>query len=208
MIALITDICARVTPLMLSSLDTESAIQEIILNHRNLLTQSGLTPEWIDRYAYEELELCDPQWEANIRIYTWWACYSQYESDDEIVTAFVADTSKAKTTHTGIFFSPCGEFVVFEYNEVSQEDLRLAIYGRIQEGLTDFVTDTQEAFSPAWVDRNHENMPMIENVMRGLRFCQWTGDCKYEEFNLLRLYLIENRLRTLAFSGARGPCAR
>jgi hypothetical protein len=56
------------------------------------------------------------------------------------------------------------------------------------------IIDTQEAFSPAWVSRNQGRMPKMEYVMDGLRFCQWTGECKYEEFNQLRLYAIDNRM--------------
>jgi hypothetical protein len=193
MIALILGTYTPITPLILSSFDTESAIKEIILNHRNLLIESGLTPEWLDQYAYDELDFCDPQWEANIRIYTWYACYSQYESDDQIVTAYIADTSRSTKSHTSILFASTGESLIFEYDETSQNDIRRAVYGKIREGLLNFTSDTQEAFSPAWVDQNQNHMPIIENLMKGLRFCQLEGDSKHEEFNSLQLYLIENQ---------------
>jgi hypothetical protein len=41
---------------------------------------------WI---RWSDIHCFTPNWGKNVRIFDWWACYSIYESDDQIVTAFL-----------------------------------------------------------------------------------------------------------------------
>jgi len=215
MIALITDICASVTPIRLKSTNTDEAIREIVSEHSNVLNKCGLPDEWLTEYALKDLDdhvhvniftssqgfhsvtrnLDDhvPEWHVNIRLYQWWACFSLYESDDEIVTAYILDSSKAQSSHTGLFFSPCGEHLAFDYTETSDDSLRLAVYDTICKGLVDFNDDTHDAYSPEWVMDNKHVMPEITEIMDGLLYCEWWNDRCCVDFSQLRLYIFENR---------------
>lgn len=194
MIALVTDICASVTPLRLKSTDTDEAVREIVSEHSDVLNKCGLSDEWLAKYALQDFDYYDPEWHINIRLYQWWACSSQYESDDEIVTAYILDGSKAQSSHTGLFIGPCGDYLAFDYNETTDDSLRLAAYDIICKGLLDFNDDTHDAYSPAWVMDNKHVMPEITELMDGcLRYCEWWNDRCCEDFSQLRLYIFENR---------------
>jgi len=177
---------------VLASSDSDDAIREIVRDHRSVLLRCGLSASWIDAYGLEDLGATVPQWQENVRIFTWWFCPTQYESDDEIVTALIVDSRKTRASHTGIFLSPCGEYLAFECVGRNPRDRFRVAYKRIRDGLVDFNDDTREAYPPAWVDANKDAFPELTVVLPGIEYCEWRSDLGHEDFNHLRLYLFEN----------------
>ena len=192
--ALITDICATVFTLELKADEAEQALMEILSNHKEILVKAGLTPEWLAENGEDDLRYVTPEWDENIRIHTWWACYSSYESDDQIVTAFIHDPKRTKTRYTGMILSPCGEYLIFLSDAEDPPSVWSDVYGRIQNGLTYFPDNTQQAFSTEWVRRHERDKSGFQAVSDGLFYAERTGDGPYKEFNLLRIYLFDNGL--------------
>jgi hypothetical protein len=190
--ALITDTCAVVHILDLLAGDAEEALLEILYAHSGVLVKCGLTADWLAEYGRDEIDALTPQWNENIRIHTWMACYTAYESDDETVTVFVSDPQRAKSRYTGLMLAPSGEYLVFTSNAESPSAAWPDVYARINEGLPYFPDDVQEAFASDWLQNNNSLFPHFQDVSKGLSYAELTGCGRYEGFNSLRIYLFDN----------------
>jgi hypothetical protein len=78
---LLTDICARALIIELAAGSTDDGILEILDAHQDELIRLGLTHEWLQENGKSDIPYFAPQWDKNVRIFDWWACYSIYESE-------------------------------------------------------------------------------------------------------------------------------
>jgi len=194
MYALITSADAQAFTLTLQATDTDQAIFEIVQAHRDVLLQCGLSDDWLNANALDEDELDkEPQWDAHVRLFGWWACYTDQESDDAIVAVHIIDGSRIQASDTGYFLDANSACMRFDLDAGSDESFKQATYDRIRLGLTDCTEDAQACFSAAWVADHESQMPPVQQLAPGIRFCEWHSDRGYEDWRHLRLYVFDNR---------------
>ena len=111
---LLIDMCARALIIELAAGNTDDGILEILDEHQDELIRLGLTHEWLQEYGWSDIPYFVPQWDKNVRIFDWWACNSFFESDDEIVTAFLVDPRRTNAENTLIFLAEDGGYRVYQ----------------------------------------------------------------------------------------------
>ena len=182
----------NITLLELAAFDADQGIQEILDRHLDVLVNAGLSVEWLLKYG-EDYRRQDPKWRENVRIYDWWEQYGIYESDFKNVYVYIVDPQKARSAYTGIIFSPNGEYLIFSIWAYSLSRVDPEIYNRIDEGLTDFIDDTQEIFSKDWVSRHRKDKIEWKSVSGGHSDAYISAGEGDEDFNYLRIHIFDNR---------------
>ncbi len=192
MIALVIDMCAQVRPVALSAGTLDGAIEEIDRKHRSILHQSGLTEELLRDCLLSDLGYIEWGWSANIFIDSYYGNYGD-ESDDQVVLVCMHDARRSHATHTGLFVGTCCETIVFEYDDVDESSLRNAAYDAILNDRNDLHEDLHTCFTASWVEHSRNTMPELVERMPGLRCCELRGNGAFEDWDLLKLFVFDNR---------------
>ena len=190
--ALLTSMDAKVFVLTLTATHTDAALREIAKEHRGILLQCGLDDAWLDKFAYDALEM-EPQWDGHVRQFCWWACNSNEESDDKVVSIYLIDGVCAKTSHTGFFIDSDSTCIRMDVDMSSADALQQATYDRLRLGLTTCAEDTQKCYSPEWVAEHELHMPPMLQIAPGIQLYQWRSDRGDEDWRDLRLFVFQNK---------------
>jgi hypothetical protein len=191
---LLTDICARALTIELAAENTDDGILEILDEHQDDLIEMGLTHDWIQENGWSDIPYIVHQWNKNVRIFDWWACYSMYESDDQIVTAFLVDSRRTGVENTLIFLAESGEYKVYQSDLHDIKEVLVDIQWQLAaKGFEWEVVDVQEAFSRRWLLSDFLAPDKIEKINDRVRRIQWAPGYDQNEWARLRCFVFSNK---------------
>jgi len=191
---LLTDICARALIIELAAGNTDDGILEILDAHQDELIRLGLTHEWLQENGRSDIPYLTPQWDKSVRIFEWWACYSIYESDDQIVTIFLVDSRRTSAETTLIFLAEDGEYKVYQSDMHNLRDLLVDIQWQLAEGGFEWeVEDIQAVFSRRWLLSDFLAPDDIVKINDRVRRIQWAPGYDENAWARLRCFMFRNK---------------